>query len=427
MTLTLNFKFDKNNYDRTKSFHDNLYSGNFSNFVDSGFCRTSQLLEVLKSFKNTLEIKIQIHAIDNDIDNYIISASVFYSPYDWTDKNSNLSIFEYLNKTYVRDLQAGKAILLIDQTVEGYHSEWVWDWFHNKCKQYNISPKAIIYATGNQLAKEQYNLWCNKNKIDDKIQVIPSVSLAYYIYQTYKQHNLDINFNNLLSFKENNNIKLYNCTNLRPRPQRIINFLQLVQSNLINDGLISIGNSNDWQITDKQLLDYKLSKKTIKVGKNLTPMIINHKQHNDTEFSSFITRILDDVYEQTWVSLITESSYFEHEESVFISEKTFKAIAAMHPFIIVGSKHSLKYLRKLGYKTFDGFIDESYDDLDDEDRFTAVMESLNKIKNIPDKLNWYSSMQEILEHNQKLFLSMGSKTQEEHTSIINYYKEYFNL
>lgn len=427
MSTTLNFKFDKNYYDITKSFHDNLYLGNFSNFVNSKFCRTSQLLEVLKSFEKTLKINIQICDITDDVDSYIISASVFYSPADWTGKNSNLSIFEYLNNSYIRDLQIGKAILLIDQTVEGYHSEWVWEWFHNKCKEYNINPKAIIYATGNQKAKEQYSSWCNKNNIGDKIQVISSVSLAYYIYQTYNQHDLDINFNNLLSFKENNDIKLYNCTNLRPRPQRIINFLYLVQSDLIDDGLISIGDSNDWQIKDKQLLDYRLSKKTIKVGKSLTPMIINHKQHNDTEFSSFITRILDDVYEQTWVSLITESSYFEQEESVFISEKTFKAIAAMHPFIIVGSKHSLKYLRKLGYKTFVGFIDESYDDLNDEDRFTAIIKSLNKIKNIPDKLNWYSSMREILEHNQKLFLSMNTKKQEEHTSIINYYKEYFNL
>jgi hypothetical protein len=123
--------------------------------------------------------------------------------------------------------------------------------------------------------------------------------------------------------------------------------------------------------------------------------------------------------------LITESSYFEYEHSVFISEKTFKPIACMQPFIIVGSKHTLKYLRKLGYKTFDGFIDESYDDCDDDIRFAAIIKSLEKIKQIDDKISWLESMREILEHNHKLFLSIGDSKSFEHQEITKYYENYF--
>ena len=336
------------------------------------------------------------------------------------------SIFEVLNKLYLNDLQLGKAMLLIDQSVEGYHTEELWKWFHSKCKIYNIDPNAIIYATGNQQAEDQYRIWAIQNNIKEKINVLPSIALSYYITQTYLRNKLDIKFDNLISYKTENNIKLYNCTNLRSRPHRVINFLNLVQTGLITDGLISIQHFDDWQIQDEQILDYGINQKTINQSKRLVPMSIDHKQKNDTEFSSFITRILDDVYKNTWLTLVTESTYFEQEASVFISEKTFKAIAAMHPFIIVGSKNSLKYLKKLGYKTFDGFIDESYDELDDTERFKAIVDALNKIKAIPNKKEWYNSMRDVLEHNQRLFLSMQPNKQE-NAKIVNFYKKYFNL
>ena len=427
MTFDINLKFEINNYDNSHSFYHNLYSGKFSNFLQSNFCRSSQVIEVINFSKNTLDIELKLFKVDDILDRYIISTAVFYSPEHWTDIHSKESIFEILNSTYITDLQDGKAILLIDQSVEGYHTSWLWDWFHKKCNQYNISPSAIIYLTGNQQAEDQYNNWVNLNlNITSKLKIVPSISLSYYIYQTYQNNNLKINFNQLLSYKKNNLIKLFNCTNLRPRPQRVLNFLHLVKNNLISDGLISMSRAEDWKISDLEILNYNISANTLEESRKLLPLTINHKHQLKTDYVSHITRILDDVYENTWVSLITESSFFNYEESIFISEKTFKAIACMHPFIIVGSKHSLKYLKSLGYKTFEGFIDESYDECDDNHRFDAIIISLNKIKSIPDKLSWYESMKDILEHNQRLFLSIENKKQIEHIKIINHYREYFN-
>ena len=146
---------------------------------------------------------------------------------------------------------------------------------------------------------------------------------------------------------------------------------------------------------------------------------------NRQKFGDLIPRILKDTYADTWVSLTTESSYYNRENTTFISEKTFKPIACMQPFIILGSKGTLKYLRRLGYRTFDGFIDESYDECEDGERYAAVIDSLKKIKNIQDKLSWYRSMQDILEHNHRVFLSIGTSRSVEHLEIIKYYKEYF--
>ena len=45
--------------------------------------------------------------------------------------------------------------------------------------------------------------------------------------------------------------------------------------------------------------------------------------------------------------------------SICLTEKTYKAMMLKLPFIIVGSQHSLKMLQYQGYKTFDNLWDES--------------------------------------------------------------------
>lgn len=61
----------------------------------------------------------------------------------------------------------------------------------------------------------------------------------------------------------------------------------------------------------------------------------------------------------TWYSLVTETEISNH--SIFLTEKTYKPILNLHPFMIWGSPFSLAYLRSIGYKTFPNMFDESYD------------------------------------------------------------------
>jgi hypothetical protein len=69
-----------------------------------------------------------------------------------------------------------------------------------------------------------------------------------------------------------------------------------------------------------------------------------------------------DWYTQTNFSLVSETLPVTiPAERLFVSEKTFKPITLMHPFIIHGSRGSLAYLHELGFQTFDHVIDESYD------------------------------------------------------------------
>jgi hypothetical protein len=53
------------------------------------------------------------------------------------------------------------------------------------------------------------------------------------------------------------------------------------------------------------------------------------------------------------------------------------------------------------------------------------MKSLEKIKQIDDKISWLNSMKEILEHNHQVFLSIDNTASYEYQEITKYYKNYF--
>jgi hypothetical protein len=76
-----------------------------------------------------------------------------------------------------------------------------------------------------------------------------------------------------------------------------------------------------------------------------------------------------------------------------------------HPFILVGPYKTLEKLRELGYKTFNEFWDESYDDIKDpRERMLKIVElckSISEWSDIEKKKFFYKSMI-ITNHNHKI-------------------------
>lgn len=66
------------------------------------------------------------------------------------------------------------------------------------------------------------------------------------------------------------------------------------------------------------------------------------------------------VYNQTAYSVVCETNYSDN--FVFNTEKIVKPILARRLFIAFAGKHYLRNLQRLGFRTFNNIIDESYDD-----------------------------------------------------------------
>ena len=92
-----------------------------------------------------------------------------------------------------------------------------------------------------------------------------------------------------------------------------------------------------------------------------------------------------------------------------ITEKTFKPIAMGMPFVIVGTRGSLEYLRSYGFRTFEGIWDESYDMADDEvriERIASLLQSLDKLP-VTAKQHLFEQAQAVIEHNWNHFYNGG--------------------
>lgn len=103
-------------------------------------------------------------------------------------------------------------------------------------------------------------------------------------------------------------------------------------------------------------------------------------------------------YTTSRFSIITESQYSEPRG--IVSEKTFNAIVALHPFVIIGSTLILKEIRRLGFSTFAGYFDESYDAFPNGMRLDKVL-GLTEIKKFrPDE-----HIQDICRSNRDYFFN----------------------
>lgn len=92
----------------------------------------------------------------------------------------------------------------------------------------------------------------------------------------------------------------------------------------------------------------------------------------------------------------------------FVTEKTWRCIVARRPFIIMGNQYFLQNLRRLGFRTFNQWWDEGYDDYPQGDRVKAIEKILDTISkwSIDELHNKLIEMKDILDHNYEVFQSL---------------------
>jgi len=115
------------------------------------------------------------------------------------------------------------------------------------------------------------------------------------------------------------------------------------------------------------------------------------------------------IYPNFLVDIVAET--FISGDCFFITEKTIRPMLLKKPFIVMGSKNFLGYLRQLGFKTFYEFWDENYDGYADGNRYNHILKLIDQVATMrPDELEaMYHSMQDVLDHNYNLLISSKFK------------------
>ena len=119
------------------------------------------------------------------------------------------------------------------------------------------------------------------------------------------------------------------------------------------------------------------------------------------------TRYQADFYKYIAVDIVTETVV--NYPYPYVSEKTLRPIACKRMFIILGAQNTLALLRSKGFATFDDFINEDYDSIQDPIiRFKAVEKEVKKICNTPlyEIKEYMTKNTEKFEHNFSVLVSL---------------------
>lgn len=201
--------------------------------------------------------------------------------------------------------------------------------------------------------------------------------------------------------------KLFICLNHlidKKRSYRLNLLNQLFQNDFDKKGYISASKLNQ-ELVKKEIFDsYSLlSLQTKKdIFKNLYnrahPIFLDDKQN----FSSSSADIIDNTFSLSALWHIVPETIF-YDEKLHLTEKIFKPIVLRRPFVLIGAPGNLAYLKEYGFKTFDRWINEDYDDEPDPDiRIKKAVDEIKKLqgKNLQDM---YNEMLPILEYNHNHF------------------------
>lgn len=152
----------------------------------------------------------------------------------------------------------------------------------------------------------------------------------------------------------------------------------------------------------------------------LFPMELSRVNYYSETSNSFHPKDDYNFFNDSYFSLVHETIYYNtsfigsgHIPTLFLTEKTYKVIAAKHPFIIAQRPNILAALRAEGYKTFAPYIDESYDLIEDDvTRLHAIKNEVLRLSKYSDDdwIKFQQNVKSIVEHNFELLLSRNAIT-----------------
>ena len=404
---------------------------------------------------------------------YYVSAACLNSYLGLQDANLNYHVtvpsenFLHNIREDIKELIRYKnGYIVVSYLQEGHVDLIGYKILHEELKKYNIPADKVFFIASNLNSQNQYDLFCKKypTLTRKKIFVLGGKHMlesAVDIYKSivngddlgewdkvypYKQSILmkrDIE-----ELKSEFRQKYFICYNRNPREYRValatLLFKEWGIDGLLDKAIYSLGSSKEfdesfggiWPTTyaecyDDWISSKKLKKDLMNYGKQLYD---HYPMKADGDINTVPVESLgggvcqwsnfSEQYRRIYFAVVTESSFIS--ESIYLSEKPFKVIAQLTPFIIVSTPFYMKKLRELGFKTFSPWIDESYDEEENhEKRIVMISEEIKRLcsKSVKEIHDWYYEMKDILLYNQDVLLNFEKS---DHIDLYSFIYEKIN-
>ena len=254
-----------------------------------------------------------------------------------------------------------------------------WDGYlalHHDITQRKLPPKSVIIIAGNLKARQEYTEWCKQKGVDELLDIYSGIG---WDGKSFYDGTLCI---------DQKPTKPINSLNRAPKLHREKHVTWLKDNDLVYNNLVS--------------------------GYGYTVDL------NDTMSHSLGNITNRDIYNQTMLSVVTESHFYE--TGLFITEKTFRSIAIGHPAVILGQPNLLDYLDSIGFNLRWPGLNTTYDAIIDNDiRFEkfhrTVYEWCTKTHNEREQLR--QSWKPIIKQNADIFKKLDFKKLMMDTALLN--------
>lgn len=195
-----------------------------------------------------------------------------------------------------------------------------------------------------------------------------------------------------------------NRLHVNDRSYRLNLVARLVEQRLLDNGYVSLHldytEYGSWQ---QELINpyTKLSREACElIKKNLGDQLTLDQDNPPGSLSANFGHQEFELWKSGLWHIVTETVFYH--DKLHLTEKIFKPIVAQRPFMLAAAPGNLAYLKSYGFLTFDQWIDESYDLIQDPDRrLQAIVDQTQRLCAMSNSelRQMHREMQPVLEHN----------------------------
>jgi hypothetical protein len=304
--------------------------------------------------------------------------------------------FTFISQKVLEDVKQGLAKIVIFAPTEGIYGEPEWAILHRWVKDAGLSSSQVHVVHAN-------------------------ASLPITDYQfTYHYHDQYLfsftTRDELAPYTPFSSQNLFVCYNRVRKKHRTLLVCELIAANLAHRGFLSYCN-HDQQT--KSLIHLYQRSDLIDIA-HLLDLSRGLSLDVDLTTTNPAAQLNYGHIQESFLSLVTETliedelmftDRQEHNENfpIFLTEKTYRPISVGHPFMIFGTRHHLKKLKERGFRTFDAWWSEKYDEeIDPNLKTKMIVKEIQKLSAMsPSELRKMRyEMEPVLLHNLTLLKSL---------------------
>ena len=265
---------------------------------------------------------------------------------------------------------------------------------HQVLHSVGISPEQAVYLTQDRGYAADYAEHCRRSGMPHGMSVVVHDYWIRRVLGAYQEKGGKVLRRRIGAFRKRRGVRprRFVSMNFTPRSAKLMFLTRLMHEGLWDQGYVSFGGFEQMERRkgrsfEKIRVDFRRLAGFQDLADTLDPyldelralgIVFLGERPASRPYQSILQPREMIEYELSWFTIVTETEMGDRPSR--ITEKALKPLLNLHPFILFGNPGSLRLVRELGFETFPGLIDESYDDeLDPRRRFEMAFAEVSRL------------------------------------------------